>query len=255
MEQYLRAYVSYQQDDWPDWLPIAEFVGNNTVSETTKVTPVFANKGYHPRMGFEPVTPVRNLPQQLAAEEFASHMERLNDNLGTEMRFAQAQYETTANRHRAPAPVYPTASKVWLNTRNLHTKRPSKKLDSKRAGPFTILQQVSPYAYKLDLPASVNVHPVFHVNLLEPVALDAHPGHYQPPPPPVKVDGHEENQVGAIVDSVRVGRGVKYLVKWVGWPNSTLEPWEFVCHLDYDLTQFELRYPDKPRHGLRRAQA
>ena len=48
MKQYLRAFISYQQDDWPSWLPVAEFVSNNTMSEATKVTPFFANKEYHP---------------------------------------------------------------------------------------------------------------------------------------------------------------------------------------------------------------
>ena len=29
MEQYLRLYISYRQDDWTKWLPIAEFAHNN----------------------------------------------------------------------------------------------------------------------------------------------------------------------------------------------------------------------------------
>jgi len=43
MEQYLGSYVNYQQDDWCQWLPIAEFMGNNHVSETTGTSPIFAN--------------------------------------------------------------------------------------------------------------------------------------------------------------------------------------------------------------------
>ena len=43
---------------WPTLLqltiPLAKFVGNNTGSETTKVTFFFANKGFHPCMGIEP---------------------------------------------------------------------------------------------------------------------------------------------------------------------------------------------------------
>jgi len=34
MEQYLRSYVNYQQDDWCQWLPMAELMGNNHASET-----------------------------------------------------------------------------------------------------------------------------------------------------------------------------------------------------------------------------
>src|SRR5258708_16899324 len=50
LEQYLRAYMNYQQDDWAPLLPLVEFAYNNATSETTRVSPFFANKGYHPRM-------------------------------------------------------------------------------------------------------------------------------------------------------------------------------------------------------------
>jgi hypothetical protein len=49
MEQYLRAHVNYLQDDWAEWLPLAEFAANNQASETTGSSPFFANKGFDPR--------------------------------------------------------------------------------------------------------------------------------------------------------------------------------------------------------------
>ena len=54
MKNYLRAYVSYLQDDWIDHLPIAEFAANNHVNESTRMTPFFADNGFHPRTGVEP---------------------------------------------------------------------------------------------------------------------------------------------------------------------------------------------------------
>jgi len=39
MEQYLRSYVNYQQDDWVKFLPMAEFAANNQTSETTGLSP------------------------------------------------------------------------------------------------------------------------------------------------------------------------------------------------------------------------
>jgi len=53
VEQHLRAYVSYLQDNWVNDLFLAEFAGNNQVSETTTVSPFFANLGYDPRCDFE----------------------------------------------------------------------------------------------------------------------------------------------------------------------------------------------------------
>jgi len=43
LEQYLRAYIHYQQDDWCGYLPLAEFAYNNGYQETIKNTPLFAN--------------------------------------------------------------------------------------------------------------------------------------------------------------------------------------------------------------------
>jgi hypothetical protein len=48
LEQYLRIYCNFQQDNWHTLLPIAEFSYNNTPSSTTGLSPFFANKGYNP---------------------------------------------------------------------------------------------------------------------------------------------------------------------------------------------------------------
>jgi len=59
MEQYIWIYTSYLQDDWMDWLIFAKFTVNNSVLETTKVSPFLANYGQYPRMGFKPFS---NIP-------------------------------------------------------------------------------------------------------------------------------------------------------------------------------------------------
>src|SRR5260221_4990974 len=48
LEQYLRVYTNYQQDDWVTLLPMAEFAYNNATNVTTEVSPFFTNKGYQP---------------------------------------------------------------------------------------------------------------------------------------------------------------------------------------------------------------
>jgi hypothetical protein len=57
LEQYLRAYVLYLQDDWAEWLASAKFASNSQVSETTKVSPFFALYRFKLRFGFEPIQP------------------------------------------------------------------------------------------------------------------------------------------------------------------------------------------------------
>jgi hypothetical protein len=49
LEQYLRCFINYHQDNWVDLLPVVEFAYNNTFQESIHQTPFFANYGYHPR--------------------------------------------------------------------------------------------------------------------------------------------------------------------------------------------------------------
>lgn len=48
IEQYLRLYTSYQQEDWDRFLALAEFAYNNSENKTIGTTPFFADMGRHP---------------------------------------------------------------------------------------------------------------------------------------------------------------------------------------------------------------
>jgi RNase H-like domain found in reverse transcriptase/Reverse transcriptase (RNA-dependent DNA polymerase)/Integrase zinc binding domain/Integrase core domain/Aspartyl protease/Chromo (CHRromatin Organisation MOdifier) domain len=247
MEQYLRSYVNYLQDDWYRWLPLAEFANNNHDSETTGISPFFADTGYHPRMGFEPPSNQGGTPS-LEADEFATHMQEIIQHCQEEMTLAQAKYAEHTDDRRSPAPSYQPGDMVFLDARNLRTHRPSRKLDFKNQGPFPIVERISPYAYRLDLPNTMQVHPVFHTSLLSPAGTNPHPGHLQPTTPPVIVDGEEEFQIEQILDSKR-GRGkggpITYLVKWTGWDQVNWEPYNTVRDTEA-VERFHRQYPHKP---------
>ena len=54
LEQYICLYCNYQEDDWSELLPLAEFTYNNALSVTTGISPFFVNKGYHPNITVHP---------------------------------------------------------------------------------------------------------------------------------------------------------------------------------------------------------
>jgi hypothetical protein len=110
--------------------------------------------------------------------------------------------------------------------------RPTKKLSPIFIGPYTITEVVSSVAYKLKLPHTMKIHPVFHVSKLKPYLEDdgEFPGRKHPNPAPEIIDGEEEFEVEEILDR-RVRRNqTQYLVKWVGYPDHD-NTWEPESHL------------------------
>jgi len=49
LEGYLRNFVNYDQDDWYEMLPLAEYTYNNSKTSAHKLTPFFTNYGFHPQ--------------------------------------------------------------------------------------------------------------------------------------------------------------------------------------------------------------
>jgi hypothetical protein len=74
------------------------------------------------------------------------------------------------DKGKKEAPKYKIGDLVFLNSKNLTMRRPTKKFDHKMLGPFKITKVISPMAVKLQVPESWTIHPVFHVKLLGTVS-------------------------------------------------------------------------------------
>ena len=53
LEQYLRQYCNYKQDNWYDLLPLVEYAYNNSATMATQMSLFFANYGSHPRTNWQ----------------------------------------------------------------------------------------------------------------------------------------------------------------------------------------------------------
>ena len=262
LETYLRGFMNFAQDDWVDWLPVAEFASNNAMNETTGCSPFFANYGFNPRIGIEPRKPCPpdRTPAQkkefLKAQNIADRFEQLLTQLRALSESAAARYEQNANAHRTDAPVYREGDMVWLDTRHLRTNRPMKKGDDKWAGPFKISK-----AYKracaLELPGTIKVFPVFHTSLLRPHSGGGLPGQDRLNEAESRhlrgrilerTDGNdapeERWEFEDLLDSHNEA-GLQYLVKWKHHPPS----WQPAADLrgqDDALWKYHEANPGKP---------
>ncbi|VAI89961.1 unnamed protein product [Triticum turgidum subsp. durum] len=102
--------------------------------------------------------------------------------------------------------------------------RANTKLSFKYFGPFQVIQKVGNVAYKLKLPETSTVHPVFHVSQLRSAlppsenALEELPHEAAPQPEPVEVlDSRIHHRAGVDVPQV--------LVRWTDQP-AALATWE-----------------------------
>lgn len=264
LEQYLRAYMNFAQDDWVDWLPLAEFASNNVTSETTGYTPFFANYGFNPRFGFEPRPPcspdktAQQKKEFMKAHSIADRFERIMTQLRALAAESVARYEENANDNRTDAPVYQVGQRVWLSTKNMKTNRPMKKGDDKWAGPFEVTA-VYRRALALDLPNDMKIFPVFHNNLVRPYnespGLKGQERINEAESRKLqgrileREDGEEEPvekwKFDDLLDSRRDGRNLEYLIKW-SHHGPTWQPASDLKGQDQAIFEFHDENPDKP---------
>lgn len=261
LEQYLRKYISFTQEDWELWLCLAEFAANNAMNESTKMSPFFANYGFHPRMSFhlprrepEENASAHIREQNLQGNTFADRMAEIHDKLRDNLIQSQAKQEEFANRRRVPAPAYQAGDRVWLNARNLKSDRQIKKLDKRFYGPYPIKRTWSHFV-EVELDSELRdlgIHNKFHVDLLKPARCNPHPGQINPSRAPIAID--QEGQIlykfETILDSQPNRDGeFKYLVKWEGYSEeeATWEPLAEIVHLRNSILDYQNRRPRKTR--------
>ncbi|KAI7201342.1 hypothetical protein KC365_g18742, partial [Hortaea werneckii] len=221
LEAYLRHYVNYAQNNWVSLLPMAQLALNNNASETTRESPFFLNYGKAPNMFMEPRTSVR----ADKAIVMAGELQKAHRTAQDAIRHSQQRIQKQRFKESKTAPQLKKGDKVYLLTKNLKTKRKTKKLDHVKVGPFLIAEQKGTVSYRLELPPDAKIHPVFHISLLEP----AHPSatlqttfHYQE-------QEDDEYEVEKIVDYDRNSQ--RYLIKWKGYPSDE-NTWEPLTNLN-----------------------
>lgn len=240
IESYLRCYLNFQQDNWVDLLSSAEFAFNNSISATTGFTPFESNYGYHPRADFLTSTSKSSIKNP-SAESFI-HTISNNHQILYE-RLLKSKVKISQDQNSIKFKEFKVGDQVLLRTKNLATVRPSKKLDALKAGPYQIIEKISPVSYKLNLPPSLNIHPTFHIRLLE--QFKSRTNEHSQPESNVTFDN--EYHVEKILDAKFEDDTFLYLVKWKNYPIEEAS-WEPLQNLSNCLPLVRRFHTNNPQH-------
>ena len=86
LEQYLRCFLCYQQEDWANILQFSKFGYNNSIYSSTMVTPFYAYIGYRPR---QCVLETLELPTNPSAEDHLERLRRIQVEISTHLHRTQ----------------------------------------------------------------------------------------------------------------------------------------------------------------------
>jgi Chromo (CHRromatin Organisation MOdifier) domain len=132
---------------------------------------------------------------------------------------AKERQTSLANKKRKDF-KFQVGDKVRLSTQDFNfAGNLSRKLLPKFTREFTIIKEISPVAYKLDLPSTWKIHPVFHISKLKPYRNpnDVFPQRQTAPTSPLQIEGHEEFEVDKILRHRTSSRGRQFLIRWLGY--------------------------------------
>ena len=166
MEQYLRLYISYRQDDWAEWLSMAEFAHNNRQHSSTGKSTFFVNLVRHPNIHGEGENSTGRIPE---VDEFVQKIRKAAEEVERALKKTNEVMKRKADKKRGEAIEDTEGDLVWVEGSNINSDRPAKKLAFKRAGPFPVIKKVGSSAYELKIPKMwKNLHPVINESKLKP---------------------------------------------------------------------------------------
>jgi len=223
LEQYLRMFIDHRQEQWPEWLGMAEFVYNNKTHSSTRTSPFKANYKQDPRIGFEG----RKKGRYAGAEKFIEKMKEIQEEAKAALGKAQEEMKKYADRRRGEVNDYRVGDLVMLSTKDLKYQmvgRRIEKLTERFVGPYKIKKIVLSNAVELELPSTVKIHPIVNVSRIRQYVGQVE-GQRKEQPAPVIIEGEEEWEVERILNKRRVRGKNKYLVRWKEF-TAELDTWE-----------------------------
>jgi len=183
-------FIDHRQEQWPEWLGIAEFAYNNKVHSSTQITPFKVNYRQDPRMGFKE----RKKRKYKRAKKFIEKMKEIQEEARVALGKVQEEMKKYADKKRGEVNDYRVGDLVMLSTKDLKYQivgRRTEKLTERFVGPYKVKKIISSNTVELELPDTIKIHLVVNVSRIHRYVGQVE-GQKREQPAPVIIDGEEE---------------------------------------------------------------
>jgi len=122
LEGYLRNFVNYDQNDWYQLLPVAEHAYNNSTTNAHRMSPFYANYGFHPQTEWIKEGEAQNLGAGL----YVHWMQLTHQHARKALEQTREEMSKYYDRKARQQPDIKVGDLLMLNAKNIRTKRPTK---------------------------------------------------------------------------------------------------------------------------------
>ena len=129
LEQYLRLYCNYRQNDWAEWLSIAEFSYNNQIYSSTGRSLFLVNLGCHPNTGQDTEKSTEDSP---GMEEFLKTIKEIRNRVEEALKKTNEMMKKKWDAKKKSEIERKSGDLVWVDATHYSTDQPSRKLSTKR---------------------------------------------------------------------------------------------------------------------------
>jgi transposase InsO family protein len=220
LDQRLRPFITYHQDNWSELLPMMDYAQLTLWHESLHMSPFEVKFGRPPVTSFDwdrpasdkPLTPTEKLNIK-DAQVYSRRMHSAWEKAKEYITLAQAKNQRDVNRHRREVD-WTVKDKVYVSTRNWKSPLQKKKMADQWVGPYKVLGKEG-NSWRIDLPETMKVHPVFAPDMLRKAADNPLPGQQEQEGNKMEVESDQEWEVKAIVDCKVTDKLLYYKAEWM----------------------------------------